>query len=77
MAPANASGWSGSTSAACGATSGMAAARDATIGLPAAIASNNTMPNPSCTLGRQNTWARLYSAASMVRETSPSQVTVS
>ena len=35
-------------------TSGIAAARHATTGRPAAIASANTMPNPSCTEGRQN-----------------------
>ena len=43
---------------------GMAAARAATIGFPAAIASSSTMPKPSCTLGRQKTSARLYSATS-------------
>ncbi len=38
-------------------TSGTAAARHATTGSPAAIASRNTMPNPSCTEGRQKTSA--------------------
>ncbi len=36
-----------------GTTSGIAAARVATTGRPPAIASRNTIPKPSCTLGRQ------------------------
>ena len=45
-------------------TSGTAAARQATTGNPAAIASANTIPKPSWTLGRQKQWAFTYSAAS-------------
>ena len=70
---ASASTSSGSTRLACGATSGMAAAREATIGLPAAMASSSTMPKPSCTLGRQKTSARVYSAASSAARHRPAR----
>ena len=40
--------------------SGTAAARHPTTGSPAAIASANTMPNPSCTVGRQKQCAHIF-----------------
>ena len=42
---------------------------------PAAMASRNTMPNPSCTDGKQKTSAPTYSAARRSRETSPRRIT--
>src|SRR2546425_4730344 len=51
--------------------SGTAAARHATTGNPATIASAKTSPNPSWTVGRQKQWARTYSTASLGRVTSP------
>src|SRR5438309_2155094 len=53
--------------------SGTAAARQATTGSPAAIASAKTSPNPSWTVGRQKQWALAYSTASVPRLTSPSR----
>src|SRR5688500_13527936 len=58
-------------------TSGTAAARHATTGSPAAIASRNTRPKPSCTVGRQKQCAPTYSTANACREASPRNVTVS
>ena len=57
--------------------SGTAAARHATTGNPAAIASANTSPNPSWTVGRQKQWALTYSTASVWRVTSPSRTAAS
>ena len=56
-------------------TSGTAAARHATIGSPAAIASANTSPKPSWMVGRQKQSAPTYSTASAERLISPKNVT--
>ena len=48
MPSASASAFSGATSTPCRTTSGIAAARAATIGFQAAIASRNAIPKPSC-----------------------------
>ena len=58
-------------------TSGTAAARHATIGKPAAMASRNTIPKPSWTEGRQNTSAFAYASKRSAGERSPSSATVS
>src|SRR5439155_936958 len=78
MAPASSSGFLGLTRSPvrpASTTSGTAAARHATIGKPAAIASANTSPKPSWTVGKQKQSAPTYSTARAERVISPRNVT--